>query len=82
MANVNEPTWPSATLIAVTKSDSTVYNPPLRQLYIGTTGDVTVETQEGTTIVFKGVPAGAFIGPFFVSKVKAATAAGDIVGFV
>jgi len=82
MANVNEPTWPSITLVAVTKSDATVYAPPLRQLYVGLGGDLVVETQEGTTITFKNVPAGSFVGPFFVSKVKAATTAGDIVGFV
>lgn len=83
MANVNEPTWPSATLVAVTKSDVTVYSPAIRQLYVGTGGDVTVRTQEGTTITFKSVPAGAFLGPFFIDQVRSTlTTAADIVGFV
>lgn len=82
MANVNEPTWPSTDLVAITPSDSTVFSPQLRQIYVGSVGNVVVETVSGTTITFNAVPAGSFIGPFFVSKVKAATTAGNLVGFV
>ena len=61
----------------VTKSDSTTFAPST--LYIGTAGDVVVDTMDGQTdITFKNVPSGAFL-PVLVVKVKAATTAADIV---
>lgn len=79
---IQEPTWPSGKLVAITKSDTTVYNPAIRQIYVGTTGDVVVEDVSGTTVTFKNVIAGSTLGPFFVSKVKVATTAADMVGFI
>lgn len=79
---MTDPTWPGETLITVSPSDSTTYTPAIRQLYIGTAGDVTVTTLSNTTITFKGVGAGSTIGPFFVSKVNAATSATDIIAFI
>ena len=65
--------------IAVTKSDTApnVYD----ALYIGGTGDVTVVTKAGTTVEFPGVPSGSIL-PIGVVKVKVATTATDIVGFI
>lgn len=79
---IQEPTWPSGELVAITKSDTTVYNPAIRQIYVGTTGDVVVEDVSGVTVTFKNVIAGSTLGPFFVSKVKVATTAADMVGFI
>lgn len=79
---IQEPTWPSGKLVAITKSDTTVHNPAIRQIYVGTAGDVVVEDVSGTTVTFKNVVAGSTLGPFFVSKVKLATTAADMVGFV
>jgi hypothetical protein len=48
-------------------------------LYVGTTGDLTIDALDGgTDVVFKNVPAGTFF-PLIVTKVKAATTAADIV---
>lgn len=80
---IQEPTWPGTDLVAITKSDSTVYNPPIRQIYVGTAGDISVTTQEGTTVVHKGCLAGSYIGPFFASKVNSTgTTAADLVGYL
>lgn len=78
-----EPTWPAYNLVQITASDSTIYQPAIRQIRVGAAGDVTVETDQGSTILFKGCLAGEYLGPFFVKKVKATgTAAADLVGFI
>ncbi len=80
---IQEPTWPGVTLFAVTKSDSTVFTPAVRQLYVGTGGDVSMTTEDNVTVVHKNVPAGAYLGPFFIKKVNATgTTASDIVAYV
>ena len=79
---IQEPTWPGTSLFAVTKSDDTVFNPPVRQLYVGTGGDVVVTGVDDVDVTFKNVADGQYIGPFFIKKVKAATTAADIVAFV
>jgi len=50
-------------------------------LYIGTGGDVAVETAEGQVVVFKNVPDGTFL-PVVVKKVRATdtVTADDILG--
>lgn len=79
---MQDPTWPGE-LISITKSDVTVYSPVVRQIYVGTTGDVAVVSEAGVTVLFKSVPSGAVIGPFFVKQIKATgTTAADMVGFV
>lgn len=62
---------------AVTKSDTTTIG-GCRALYIGTAGDLTVDTAGQTDIAFVGVPAGTIL-PLAVLRVKAATTASDIV---
>jgi hypothetical protein len=80
---MQEPTWPGKTLFAVTKSDVTTFQPQVRQLYIGTAGSVSVRTNDGVTVVFKDVPQGSVIGPFFITRVNSTgTTAADIVAFV
>jgi hypothetical protein len=73
--------YPGVELVSVIKSDSDVSN-VYRQLYVGTAGDVSVETTSGVNVIFKNVSSGTVIGPFFIRKVKAATTASDIVGFI
>ena len=69
--------------VAITPSDSAVYAPPLRALYIGSIGGgttLTVVTAGGSTVEFVAVVAGMFI-PLNVAQVKATgTLASDIVG--
>lgn len=79
---MNDPVWPSDSLVSITKSDSTEYLPTLRQIYVGVGGDITVVDQSGETILFKDVPQGMTIGPFFVKKVKSTgTTASSLIGF-
>ena len=71
---------PALNAVAVTPHDSTNLAEPSRALYIGVTGDVSLElTESGSAIVFKNVPAGTVL-PVRVSRVNAtATTATDIV---
>lgn len=80
---MQDTTWPATTLFAVTKSDTTSYLPHVRQVYVGTTGDVTVVTTDDVTVLFKAVPAGATIGPFFIKKIMSTgTTAANMVAFI
>lgn len=54
---------------AVTKSDSTVFNPPARGIYVGGTGAIQVDTVGGeTAVLLSGIPAGALL-PIAVTKI-------------
>ena len=64
---------------AVTKSDSTVIR--FDALYVGGTGDVTVRTARGTTLLFSAVPVGTIL-PVSGDRVMAATTATLITGLV
>lgn len=66
---------------SVTKSDVTVYDPPLLALYVGGTGDVAVRMfGSQNSITFVGVPTGALL-PICVDKVlSTGTSASSIVG--
>lgn len=80
---MDTPIWPSSNLVAVVPHNTTLLSLPARQLYIGVAGDVTVLTQAGSTITFKGVSTGGVIGPFYVVRVNATgTTATDIVAFI
>lgn len=79
---MQNPTWPSGQLTGVTPSDVTIYSPAIRQLYIGSAGNVSVQDEAGNTVTFMNVPAGFYLTPFFVKKVLATgTTAGALVGF-
>jgi hypothetical protein len=49
---------------AVVPSDTTDLLHVAVALYVGTSGDVTVDTLGGDTVTFKNVPIGDLIGPF------------------
>jgi hypothetical protein len=68
--------------VAVTKSDSTVYSPPLCGLFIGGAGNVNVVTVNGSTVLFTGCVAGQIL-PIAVTKVMStSTTATNITGFI
>lgn len=64
--------------VAVTPSDTTLYS--LVGFYVGGTGDVTVVTEAGNTVVFKACPVGTQVS-LRIAKIMAATTATLIVGF-
>lgn len=66
---------------AITPHNSTNFTKFCRAIYVGTTGDVSIETYGGT-IVFVGVPAGTIL-PVVCTRVNATgTTADDLVGLV
>lgn len=66
---------------AITPSDVTVFAQPTRGLYIGGSGNITVEMADGgTSVLFVGLMSG-IVYPFQVTRVYAAgTTATNIVG--
>lgn len=53
---------PAGSLVTITPSDATVYTPPLRAVYVGSTGNVAVLAVGDTVAVtFIGVPTGQYI---------------------
>lgn len=79
---MDNPTWPSPKLTTITASDTTVYSPAIRQIYVGSAGNVTVEDTSGNVVTFTTVPSGFYLTPFFVSKVLATgTTASAMIGF-
>lgn len=73
---------PANGLLAISPSDSVDAAYKVRQIYVGTGGDVKV-MQGSVVVTFKNVPGGATLGPFLVDKVFATgTTAADLVGFL
>lgn len=70
---------PGTGAVAVTASDVTVYDPPLRALFVGGAGNVTLTGLDGNDATFTGVTAGTIL-PVSCTKVKAATTATNITG--
>lgn len=62
---------------AITKSDTA--DNTYSYIYVGTTGNVVVETEDGQTVTFTAVPAGQYVW-CRVRKVMAATTASNLVG--
>jgi len=64
--------------VSITKSDTE--NNTFSGIYVGGAGNVSVVTEEGTTVTFTAPPVGSII-PIRTSKVLAATTATLLVGF-
>ena len=65
---------------AVTPSDASTYAQPTRWLWVGTTGNVAVTMQDGSTATFNAVPAGYRL-PVSVTQVRSTnTTASGIIG--
>lgn len=69
--------------VAITKSNTTVYEPYLRALYVGVTGDVTIRAPgqtDAAVVTFVAVPGGTIL-PVKVDKVMSTgTTATSVVG--
>lgn len=63
---------------AITKSDSTTYDPPLRGLLVMGAGDVVATDLEGNDVTYPSCPVGFFIHAL-LTKVKAATTATNLI---
>lgn len=65
---------------AVTPSDSTVFSPPCRWLWVGGAGNLALTMLDGSTFLFSSVAAGTRV-PFSVTQVlRTNTTATAIVG--
>lgn len=62
---------------AITKSDTA--SNTFSYIYVGTAGNVVVQTEEGQTVTFSSVPAGQYIW-CRVRRVMSATTASNLVG--
>jgi hypothetical protein len=61
-------------------NDATVYTPPLRTLYVGTTGNIAVVTPQGVTVTYNAVPAGTTLQVDAATVKATGTTASNIVG--
>lgn len=71
-----------ADAVAITKSDSTVYSPPLRAIYVGDGSACAVTLSPasgGSDVVFSSEQPGATI-PVSALKIKAATTCTTLIG--
>lgn len=84
MANASTPSaLPAQGAVAVTPSDTTDLSPTgCRALFIGTGGNVSIDTQQGdTAVVHKNIPSGTVL-PIGAKRVRATgTTAADIVAW-
>ena len=66
-----ESTNPSYRVFPCVPSDSVNFTAEVRQLYIGSGGNLTVVNQDNSTATFVGLLSGSFVGPFFIKRVNA-----------
>jgi hypothetical protein len=83
MPSNSSSTAPATTLLTITKSDSTVYEPAIRYIYVGGAGNVAIKDPLGTTVVFTAPPVGTILGPFQAASVMStSTTATLLIGMV
>lgn len=79
---MTQDTSPSYKVFPCVPSDSVNFTEEVRQLYVGSGGNVTVVNQDNSTATFVGLLAGSFIGPFFIKRVNATgTTASNLLAF-
>jgi hypothetical protein len=64
----------------LTKSDTTVYSPPMDALYVGGAGAAALVTADGQTVTFSGLAAGSILPVSFTKLMSANTDATDVLG--
>lgn len=75
-------TGPGSDGFTVTPSDTVNFTKNARALYVGSSGDVSLLTPAGTTLLHKNVPAGAVL-PIGAARVNATnTTASSILGYI
>lgn len=80
MSNIYD-TAPASELVAVTKSDTTTYSPPLRGVWVGTGGDIAIRTASmAAAVTIANVPDGTLLPVKAIQVMSTNTDASDIVG--
>lgn len=70
-----------AKFLAITKSDSTVYNPPLTMIYVGGAGDVAVlGALDTAAVTFTAPPVGTVLRGAFKKVMATNTSATLLIG--
>jgi hypothetical protein len=70
---------PAVSGFTVTPSDTTVFDPPTRGLWVGVTGNIAVRFADGTSVTLSNVPVGLY--PFALDMVKStSTTATTMIG--
>jgi len=72
---------PAGSFTDITKDDVTVYDPPIRALYVGTGGTVIVKDPSGNTGTHKNVPSGSVICANVRQVMSTDTTASDFVAY-
>ena len=67
--------------IAITASDSTTYDPPLRGVFVGGAGNLNVTGVDGVAVLFTGVVAGSIIPIACTQVLSTSTTATNMTGF-
>lgn len=79
MPSLGKGSEPAMSALAVTPSDTTDLATPARALYVGTSGDLSIITPDGVTVLFASVPS-SFILPVAAIRVRStATTATNVV---
>jgi hypothetical protein len=65
--------------IDVSSTDAT-FSPPLRRIYVGSTGGVKVDTPDHTGVTYAGVPTGSYIFCRATKVYHTGTSASSLVG--
>lgn len=66
--------------VAITKSDTTIYERRIDAVYVGGAGDVAVVTAQGTTLTFSGMTAGSILPVRCRQVMSTNTTATNLVG--
>lgn len=68
-------------MVAITKSDSTVYKPPLQAIYVGGAGDVAVHpAYSGSAVTFTAPPVGTVLRIVVDKVMSTNTSATNLIG--
>jgi hypothetical protein len=65
--------------VAITKSDDTTYDPPLRGLLVMGAGDVTAVDLEGNSVLYSDCPASFFIHALLTKVMSTGTDATNLI---
>lgn len=76
---MSEETAPARRLEEVTISDTVNLRGTCRAIYVGGAGDVSVASQDGSPVMFKGVTAGSILPVYTYRINNTGTTATDIV---